>query len=130
MSVAAGAPAEPGATVPALNGCSGADYVDSSAADDRTIQIAAEGLTFSPRCMVVSVGQTVTWQGSLSAYPLAPGNPTDAKAGSPNNPIPTVTSDRSVEVTFPIAGTYPYYCQLHSFDSGQGMVGMVYVGSP
>jgi plastocyanin len=125
---AAGAPAEPAPVIPTLNGCKAADYVDLSADDAaRTILIAAEGLTFSPKCMIVAAAQTVTWQGSLSAHPLAPGNAADAEAGSPGNPIPKVTSGSSVQVTFPAAGIYPYYCQLHSFSSGQGMAGTVYV---
>lgn len=116
--------------IPALNGCKAADYVDLSAEDaERTIQIAAEGLTFTPKCMIVSAAQTVAWQGSLSAHPLAPGNPENAKAGSPDNPIPVVTSGSGVEVSFPATGTYPYYCQLHAFGTGQGMVGAVHVRS-
>lgn len=127
---AAGAPAAAEPAIPTLNGCKDADYVDLSADEDaRTILIAAEGLTYSPRCMIVSAAQTVSWQGSLSAHPLAPGNPADAEAGSPDNPIPNVTSGSSVEVTFPAAGTYPYHCQLHSFGSGQGMAGAVHVRS-
>lgn len=125
-----GAAAESELEIPTLNGCKAADYVDLSAEGaERTIQIAAQGLTFTPKCMIVSAAQTVVWQGSLSAHPLAPGNPENADAGSPESPIPTVTSGSSVEVTFPSAGTYPYYCQLHAFGTGQGMVGAVHVRS-
>jgi plastocyanin len=124
----AGAPPDAEPAIPTLNGCKPGDYVDLSAADgERTILIAAAGLTFSPKCMIVSAAQTVTWQGSLSAHPLAPGNPADLMAGSPDNPIPKTTSGSSLDVTFPTAGTFPYHCQLHSFGTGQGMAGAVHV---
>jgi len=127
---AAGAPSDSEPPIPTLNGCKPADYVDLSAdGAERTILIAAAGLTFSPKCMIVSAAQTVTWQGSLSAHPLAPGNPADAEAGSPDNPIPKTTSGGSLDVPFPTVGTFPYHCQLHSFGSGQGMAGAVHVRS-
>lgn len=114
--------------IPDFNGCMVVDYDDrSDAAADRTIAIALEGLTYTPKCMIVAVGQTVRWEGSLSAHPLAPGNPEDGAAGSPDNPIVATSSGTSVEAMFPSEGTYPYYCELHSFGAGQGMAGVVHV---
>jgi plastocyanin len=117
-----------GSALPELNGCSTELYVDRSAdSDERVIAIAAMGLTYSPKCLRIAVGQTVRWSGSLTAHPLAPGNPQDAKAGSPDNPVQPTASGQSVEFAFPNAGTYPYFCTLHGFGTGQGMAGSVRV---
>jgi plastocyanin len=117
-----------GSTLPELNGCTAELYVDRAAAsDERVIAIAAMGLTYTPKCLRIAVGQTVRWSGSLTAHPLAPGNPMDAKAGSPDNPVQPTSSGQSVEFAFPNAGTYPYFCTLHGFGTGQGMAGSVHV---
>lgn len=123
-----GAGGEPADAIPDFNGCVAADYEDQSATDaPRIIGIATQGLSFTPPCLTIKAGQTVRWEGSLSSHPLAPGNPDDASAGSPDNPIRATSSGQSVEFEFPDAGTYPYYCELHSFGNGQGMAGVVHV---
>jgi len=123
-----GAGQEPAAPIPEFNGCSSADYVDRSATGaERIIGIATEGLTFTPPCLIIAVGQTVRWQGSLGSHPLAPGNPDHADAGSADSPIRPTSSGQSVEFTFHAAGTFPYYCELHAFGDGQGMAGVVHV---
>lgn len=120
-----------GPAIPDFNGCTMEDYEDRTAdAADRTIAIAGMGLTFTPKCMIVAAGQTVHWEGSLSAHPLAPGNPDDGAAGSSDSPIIATSSGTSVDFVFPDAGTFPYYCQLHSFGAGQGMAGVVHVLTP
>jgi plastocyanin len=77
--------------------------------------------------MVVAVGQTVRWEGALSAHPLAPGNADHPDAGSANSPIVATSSGTSVEFTFSAPGTFPYECQVHSFGDGKGMAGVVHV---
>ncbi|HYQ43332.1 MAG TPA: plastocyanin/azurin family copper-binding protein [Polyangiaceae bacterium] len=119
---------EPADTIPTFNGCAAADYEDQSALSGAlVIQIAANGLNFSPRCLLIAAGQTVRFEGSLSAHPLAPGNPAHADAGSADGPIRATSSGSSVEFTFPTPGTFPYYCELHSFGEGEGMAGVVHV---
>ena len=111
-----------------LNGCVESAYEDRSGeADERTILIAASGLNYSPKCLTIAAGQTVTWQGSLASHPLAPGNPDDAAAGSSESPIVKTNSGTSIEFTFESAGVFPYYCELHSFGAGRGMAGVVHV---
>lgn len=113
---------------PTLNGCKPEDYVDASDDDaERAIAIAAAGLTYTPRCMTIRVGQTVHWMGSLTAHPLAPGNPDDAAAGSADNPIEETSTGSSVAFEFGTRGTFPYYCVLHAFGAGQGMAGSIRV---
>ena len=123
-----GAGAEPADPIPDFNGCTAADYEDRSALDaERIIGIATEGLTFTPACLIIAVGQTVRWQGSLGSHPLAPGNPDHPDAGSADSPISATSSGQSVEFVFGKAGTFPYYCELHAFGDGQGMAGVVHV---
>ena len=124
----AGAGDSPVDAIPDFNGCTASDYEDQSAADAlRIIGIATQGLTFTPPCLTIKAGQTVRWEGSLSAHPIAPGNPDDPEAGSAENPILETSSGQSVEFTFTDAGTFPYYCELHAFGDGQGMAGVVHV---
>jgi plastocyanin len=123
---AAGSAAE---VIPDFNGCTAAAYEDDRAASAaRIIGIATEGgLNFTPKCMTIAVGQTVRWEGSLAAHPLAPGNIDHPEAGSPDSPIVVTSSGSSVEFTFNSAGTFPYVCQVHSFGDGLGMAGVVHV---
>jgi plastocyanin len=111
-----------------LNGCTASEYEDLSAEDaERIVEIAAAGLSFTPPSMIIAAGQTVRFEGSLSAHPLAPGNADDAAAGSPDNPITATSSGNSVEFTFDTAGTFAYFCELHSFGAGMGMAGAIHV---
>lgn len=123
-----GAGEEPVDPIPNFNGCTAADYEDRSAANaERVIGIATEGLTFTPSCLIIAVGQTVRFQGSLGSHPLAPGNPDHPEAGSADSPIIATDSGQSVDFTFENPGTFPYYCELHAFGDGQGMAGVVHV---
>jgi plastocyanin len=111
-----------------LNGCDAESYVDRSAAEaERVVHVGADGLKFTPSCMRIAAGQRVRFEGSLTAHPLAPGTPDDPGAGSPHNPIERTSSGASLEVAFDEPGTYPYYCELHGFGSGMGMVGVISV---
>lgn len=105
--------------------------VDRSAASaDRTIFFGGTGAssiyTYNPSCMNIAAGQTVTFAGEFISHPLARGTVSDADAGSPDNPIPDPpTHDgRSLAVTYPSAGNFPYYCTQHT---AQGMNGKVQV---
>jgi len=110
------------------NGCEADAYEDRTEdGAERVIAIARDGLTFTPKCMTLAAGQSVVWEGNLSAHPLAPGNPSDERAGSPDNPIEPTSSGDSVEFRFEKPGIYPYYCSVHAFGTGQGMAGVVQV---
>ena len=78
------------ASVAIVNGCTGADFAanDRTADDAERIIQGPTGPTpaqFSPHCMRVRVGQTVTWKGDLGHYSLSykfvstsPEGPSDA----------------------------------------------------
>lgn len=95
-----------------LNGCTDNDFVDRSAANaNRTI---TWDFSVQPKCILVAKGQTVTWQGTLTAHPLAPFN------GDMPNPIMNTSTGTSVMFTFPNAGNYGFHCNIHA--SMQGVV--------
>ena len=81
-------------------------------------------------CLIVNVGDTVTWTGSFTSHPLSGGLGANGAIGpmpDPNSPI--TTSDQSgatASVTFDTAGTYPYYCTIHV----SSMLGTIYVVEP
>ncbi len=115
---------------PTLNGCAGGDYVDRTAASaDRTVSFGtANGsppFNYAPRCITIAAGQSVTFNGTFAAHPLSPGsNPTALTAGSANNPIQRTGSGSPAMFTFPTAGLYPYFCEMHY---AAGMMGVVQV---
>ena len=115
----------------ALNGCGPDDYEDRSAdGDERVIAIAQQGLTYTPKCMIVAAGQRVRWEGNLSAHPLAPGQPNDRAAGTPDNPIEPKASGSVAEFDFEApARSLPLHA-AHAVGSGQGMAGVVHVRGP
>jgi plastocyanin len=120
-----------GPVIPTLNGCAPGDYEDLSAPGaTRTILFGgpAGGQVYKPKCATIAAGQVVRFQGNFNSHPLAPGNAASATAGSPNNPITSVTSGSDPkDFTFAAPGTYPYYCTDHSTGAGLGMAGSIHV---
>jgi plastocyanin len=118
----------------AYSGCgsSAPACVDRTAANaDRNIYFGglngSGAAAYLPQCMIISAGQTVTFQGAFNMHPLAKGAPSDVNAGSPNSPLPDPahgTGSAPFDVTFPTAGNYPYWCTIHY---AEGMTGQVQV---
>lgn len=108
-----------------LNGCDTAAFVDRTATTAiRTVGFGNPGFTYSPKCILIAAGQSVTFSGAFTSHPLRPGVGANAAAGSPNNPIMSTSTGTSAMFTFPAAGTYPYNCSTHD---GSGMNGVVRV---
>ncbi len=82
----------------------------------------AVGNSYSPACLTVRVGDTVTWEGNFGAHPRSP-----STRGTAMNPIPAVSSGTSQAVQFTRAGFFPFYCEFHGDDAGGGMAGVVRV---
>ena len=116
--------ASPDGAPAAINGCQAAQAVDrTAAAASRMITFGTDEL-YTPRCLKISVGQSVTWSGSFEFHPLRPGIVGGAQVDpQPGNPVPSVNSGTSQVVTFAAAGAWAYYCTAHA----PGMAGVVYV---
>jgi len=97
-----------------LNGCAEPDFVDRSAPDaSRTI---AWNFNVDPRCIIVAIGDTVTWDGSLASHPLS------SQGGDMPTPIVTTNTGTSVSFVFADAGNFGFVCLNH-----QPMTGVVRV---
>jgi plastocyanin len=114
-----------------INGCAAADFVPASNAAAPRIQFGDPlGLLYSPKCLTISAGQSLTFFGDtthgsdFSFHPLRPGGALGTDTGSGGNPIAAQNSGSTYTVTFPAAGTYAYFCQAHE---GMGMYGAVQV---
>lgn len=121
----AGGPADVPVAVPLLNDCAAAVYVDRTA-DDAERTVVPRGTTgYTPRCLVVRAGQSVTFSMSFTTHPLNPGVPHGSSAGATSpNPIEAQRAGSSYTVAFTGAGFYPFYCNVHGH---VGMAGVVRV---
>ena len=72
------------------------------------------GLNYNPSNLNVSVGDTVTWQGSFSSHPLSSISVPDGAVTFSKN------SGSSLSYIVQMAGTYNYKCDFHATS---GMVG-------
>ncbi|MDX2019485.1 MAG: hypothetical protein SF187_04540 [Deltaproteobacteria bacterium] len=97
-----------------VQSCLAADYVDRTQVVADRVLAWSHGFSDDERCLVVRVGQTVVWQGSLSTHPL------DAEGGDSPNPI---VSHSDGVVTFRSPGTFGYVCGA----AHAGMYGAIHV---
>ncbi len=72
-----------------------------------TFPNGASPAQYSPACLEIKSGQSVTWSGSFSNHPLEPGG------GTSNSPIQVTSNGSTVTFTFPNAGTYGFNCGIH-----------------
>lgn len=124
LLLAAGAAAAGAQTI---NTCTRADAVPwfETPEGERVITVGAAN-AYLPRCVVITEGQSVTFQMNFSVHPLEGGL---HKGGDPQpgNPIPTVTSGSApVAVVFPEAGAWGFFCSFHQ----PPMAGAVCVVAP
>ena len=73
----------------------------------------------------MSAGATVTFTGDFVSHPLMP----SAKRGTlTGNPILPTGNGTTTSFTFPNAGYFAYYCDVHGASDGAlGMVGVIWV---
>jgi plastocyanin len=80
---------------------------------------------YTPQCLKVAAGSTVTFTGDFGTHPLSP----SAKRGTlTGNPITATSAGTTKTFTFPNPGFYAYYCTVHgASDGAAGMVGVIWV---
>jgi plastocyanin len=81
-----------------------------------TFTVATAGVSYSPACLRVPVGATVTIDAS-NVHPVEP-----RPLGTPGTPISARFAPSSI--TFPAPGFYPYQCPEHV---DEGMRGVIWV---
>lgn len=87
-----------------------------------TFPTTVSPMVYTPNCLRVAAGTTVTWMGNFMVHPLAP-----STRGTVPNPIPLMATGTTQTVTFTTPGFYPFYCTAHGTNEGTGMAGVVWV---
>jgi plastocyanin len=108
---------------PTLNGCTLATAMDLTMPGAARV-IAVTDDMYTPNCLRIAAGQSVTWNGDFSNHPLAPGRLVGNQVqAQPGNPITTTNTGTTVSVAFPAAGEWAFYCPNHA----PGMAGAIFV---
>jgi plastocyanin len=120
-----------GMGVKLVNGCDPASAEPHLNDASTTVKFGGPtGFKYAPACIRIKAGSSVTFASdgapSFALHPLQGGEVVNGIAQpDPNSPIPpTSGAQASIDVTFPNAGTFPYYCQSHY---ASGMMGAVFV---
>jgi hypothetical protein len=99
-----GADAEP----PALQGCTPTSYLDRTGPGaDRDLAWVEAFADDVERCLMIEVGQNVSWTGDLSDHPLVP------QGGTTPSPIVAIGNGSGVSYTFTTTGSFGYLCSTH-----------------
>jgi plastocyanin len=75
--------------------------------------------SYSPKFVLINVGDTVEWEGGFAGHPLVSD---DVLWTTPN-------SGTSFSHTFNQPGAFRFHCQFHGGPGGVGMAGEVFVSS-
>ena len=110
-----GSATDAGAALMEIHGCTEAMYVDRRTTGERSVTFGGVvGSAYSPKCMIISAGQMVSFSGPFGSHPLRTGvAPSQSGTGATPNPIANTDSGSSVSFTFATPGIYPYYCNFH-----------------
>jgi hypothetical protein len=99
------APVPPTPSSLVVQGCEETAYVDRRApAADRELAWILSIASDPERCLTITVGQSVVWNGNFNVHPL------DPQGGDTPNPI---TGTETGAVTFTAPGTFGYLCGVH-----------------
>jgi plastocyanin len=105
--------------------CGGGDdddtaYGDDDNADDDDdsggpfVEVTIAGSDMNPDPVTISVGETVRWTNEDGfSHTVTSGNPGDPDAGDLFD-SPNLGNGDTFEVTFDEAGSYSYFCRIHS----------------
>jgi plastocyanin len=106
-----------------LNGCAAASAEDYTL--ETMVTIEGVGTAYTPKCIRIKAGTTVTFKSDFAMHPLAGGEVKGTtKSEDPSSPIQSATVGSVASFTFPNAGGYGYYCDAHF---AEGMYGAIFV---
>jgi plastocyanin len=110
----------------AANGCNSGAAPDMTGMNAVTISFGdAYGFAYSPACIRVRSGTTITFQGDFTAHPLVGGFASRSSAmADPDSPIHAPASGTATAFVAGDASVYPYYCANHF---GSGMMGAIFI---
>jgi plastocyanin len=90
-----------------VNGCTAFTDDTASATPTITGPSTSTPAQFTPNCVHIKVGQSVTWNVNMGPHPLG------ASGGNTPTPIQTTMTGTTVTFAFPNAGTFGFQCQNH-----------------
>ena len=112
------ASSDAGAVVPTVfHGCTSEAFVDGRSGEREFGFGTARdspALGYSPKCLIISAGQSATFVGNFSVHPLVPG---EYRGTGGTLPTPITRRDSGADndvVTFQNPGIYPYFCDNHA----------------
>jgi plastocyanin len=110
-----------------LNGCDSSTATDKTASTNTTVTFD-DTLVYTPPCIRIKAGSSVTFTGDFMLHPLQGGTVNGAtRTPDPASPIKLTSGadgGMSAMFAFPTAGNFGYYCTIHG---GIGMKGAVFV---
>ena len=106
-------------SAPPIAGCTAASFVEGGA----TNMIQTSGASYTPKCLHIRVGASVTIQAS-GHHPLSAMPDIDGAANPFRKATPFV--DPATQV-FNQPGIYGYFCEAHGDSEGDGMAGVIWV---
>jgi plastocyanin len=108
---------------PAPQPCVLADAVDMT--NDGDVTISSQGIVYTPKCVRVAAGSSVTFLSDFNMHPLRGGAVVD-EVGTVDPQSPITPQDSGSTVTFVLdePGEYPYFCSFHA---SIGMFGTIWV---
>ncbi|MDH3655110.1 MAG: plastocyanin/azurin family copper-binding protein [Myxococcales bacterium] len=112
-----------GGSTTLINGCLESQASDLTGMANVTITDIAAWLIPHSACVRVSTDTVVTWQGDFTIHPLAGGVTPTKDEASPISAINASSGSEDASVTLDMAGTYPYFCEIHLTT----MQGVIYV---
>lgn len=124
---------EGGSTTTTMNGTAGGEPSFEpcvlAEAEDRTaeatITIESLGVKYTPRCVRVSAGTTVTFESDFEPHPLRGGEVVgDEGVVDPNSPITPQDEGTTASFVLNEPGEFPYFCKYHI---SLGMFGTIWV---
>jgi plastocyanin len=112
--------------MPVLPCTSESQYVTGTTVNFPT---SATDFSYSPKCLKVQAGTTVTFSGDFGTHPLLPSTHRGAQTGSPITPVTSLPDGGTAkDFTFSTPGFYAYFCAEHDLnDTGNFMDGVVWV---
>lgn len=106
-----------------IHGCDQGTAEDHTADMNTKVTVGGAGFTYSPACIRIKKGATVTFEGTFASHPTVGGLAGPPPAPDSASPIKQTNSGTSVTFNFDTVGNYPYYCEYHL----PSMAGVVYV---
>jgi plastocyanin len=114
-----GGPIAKAQAVPTIAGCNAANFIDGGI----NSQVGTLGKSYSPKCLRVKVGSTVSIQAS-SHHPLS----AMPDINGVQNPFSNGTSFSTSQTrVMSNPGLFGYFCEAHGDAEGDGMAGVILV---